>query len=191
MCLGAVGGKECKVKMKKIKIIILICFLLGSIGCASSDISKNQFLIMGTIKDEDYKIIKDQLSAKVFFYPQDIIFEELSIIVEDIDNMQIVSKIVFLKEDFIEENLIEIYTKNIGEQFGISIGLNGKFKELTIDIKCDYMFAYSYNASQNGKAAFDLMQYLEYREVVSNEVELFSMKLFPLNKEYLVKLIVS
>ncbi len=177
--------------MKLLKLCMSVLLMFTCIGCGASGIDKFEFIVKGTLKDEDYIIKKDELYAKVLFYAQDAEFEELSLIVENANDQTVVMKKTMSKTDLTEETVCEVSMENNDGLSYLSIGIDGEYEKVEIGSKWDNVFAECYHVSQDESASLDFMQFLEYKGNVAETVDLFAIKKLPSDKEYIIKLAVS
>ncbi|MFQ6862662.1 MAG: hypothetical protein ACLROI_06985 [Beduini sp.] len=177
--------------MKLLKLCMSVLLMFSCIGCGANGIDKLEFLVKGTMNDEDYIIKKDEFHAKVMFYAQNAEFEELSLIVENTNDQTVVMEKTVLKRDLSDETVCEVSMENNDELGYLSIGIDGDYERIEIGSKWDNVFVECYHVSQKESASLDTMQFLEYKGYAAETVDLFAIKKLPSDKEYIVKLAVA
>ncbi|MFQ9924439.1 MAG: hypothetical protein ACLRVU_13050 [Beduini sp.] len=177
--------------MKLLKLCMSVLLMIACIGCGVNGIDKLEFLVKGTMKDEDYIIKKDELYAKVMFYAQNAEFEELSLIVENANDQTVIMKKTVLKTDLSDETVCEVSMEYNNGLAYLSIGIDGEYERIEIGAKWDNVFVECYHVSQKESASLYTMQFLEYKGYAAETVDLFAIKKLPSDKEYIVKLAVA
>lgn len=178
--------------MKLLRLGICLIFVFMCTAC-SVDEGKDEFLLMGTMTSEDYQMLPADgiLTGKILFYPQGVKMKEVSLVLEEIETKEVVLKKTVAATELKEENLCQIKTENKEGKFVVSLGINDNYEYLEMEQECDFMFASSYHMTKEEDGQYDLLQFLEYHANTPDEVSLLSLHVYQLDKEYIVKLLLS